>query len=158
MGIKGFDAWLTTPPEGPEMSSQAEEIYGLLEEATVDQRVSVISAVTAILQSFNISSDTMLAITNLVDDITVSDDLKNKITDIVDSLAYAAANCPKCEARRAEAETKMEAEAQKEWEEARNAPLPEVDTCPHGEKSHECNACLVAGDLAYDAARERGWR
>ena len=26
--------------------------------------------------------------------------------------------------------------------------------CPHGLEWSECNACMVAGDLAYDAARE----
>jgi len=27
--------------------------------------------------------------------------------------------------------------------------------CPHNKQWHECNACMVASDLAYDAARER---
>jgi hypothetical protein len=27
--------------------------------------------------------------------------------------------------------------------------------CPHGNEWHECNPCMVAGDLAYDSARER---
>ena len=26
--------------------------------------------------------------------------------------------------------------------------------CPHGKRAGECQACDVAGDLAYDAARE----
>jgi hypothetical protein len=26
--------------------------------------------------------------------------------------------------------------------------------CPHGKQFHECNPCMVASDLAYDAARE----
>ena len=30
--------------------------------------------------------------------------------------------------------------------------------CPHGREWSECNACMVAGDLAYDAARERRFR
>ena len=41
--------------------------------------------------------------------------------------------------------------------------LPEEDfeprdgpaRCPHGEEWHECNACMIAGDLEFDAARER---
>lgn len=28
--------------------------------------------------------------------------------------------------------------------------------CPHGNPWAECNACMVEGDFAYDAARERG--
>jgi hypothetical protein len=28
------------------------------------------------------------------------------------------------------------------------------EVCPHGEPPHECNACMVAGDYAADAARE----
>lgn len=28
--------------------------------------------------------------------------------------------------------------------------------CPHGATYAECNACMIASDLAYDAARERG--
>lgn len=28
--------------------------------------------------------------------------------------------------------------------------------CPHGNEWVDCDACYVAGDLAYDAARERG--
>jgi len=32
----------------------------------------------------------------------------------------------------------------------------QVDNCcPHGQPAHECDACDVAGDLAYDAERER---
>jgi hypothetical protein len=27
--------------------------------------------------------------------------------------------------------------------------------CPHGEDWHECNACMVQSDFAYDAAREK---
>jgi hypothetical protein len=27
--------------------------------------------------------------------------------------------------------------------------------CPHGNDWAECNACMIAGDLAYDAAREK---
>jgi hypothetical protein len=30
----------------------------------------------------------------------------------------------------------------------------EMRLCPHGKKLGECQACDVAGDLAYDAARE----
>ena len=30
----------------------------------------------------------------------------------------------------------------------------ETGPCPHGKKLGECQACDVAGDLAYDAARE----
>lgn len=26
--------------------------------------------------------------------------------------------------------------------------------CPHGQEWAECNACMIAGDLAFDAARE----
>ena len=26
--------------------------------------------------------------------------------------------------------------------------------CPHGREWLDCNACMIAGDLAYDAARE----
>jgi hypothetical protein len=35
-------------------------------------------------------------------------------------------------------------------------PIPEFALCPHGNKSHECNACYVASDLAYDANGEKG--
>lgn len=35
--------------------------------------------------------------------------------------------------------------------------IPAVpDECPHGRPWGDCNDCMVAGDLAYDAARERG--
>lgn len=33
-----------------------------------------------------------------------------------------------------------------------------VEACPHGEPLGECNACDVAGDLAFDADREDGCR
>jgi hypothetical protein len=33
--------------------------------------------------------------------------------------------------------------------------LPEVGECPHGRKDGDCNACDIASDLVYDAARER---
>jgi hypothetical protein len=31
---------------------------------------------------------------------------------------------------------------------------PSVAQCPHGRTAGECNACDVAGDFAFDAARE----
>ena len=34
--------------------------------------------------------------------------------------------------------------------------VQEQATCPHDKPWTECNACMVAGDLAYDAAREGG--
>ena len=34
------------------------------------------------------------------------------------------------------------------------APETLRERCPHGEEWSECNACMVAGDMAYDAARE----
>lgn len=38
------------------------------------------------------------------------------------------------------------------------AVAPSVpEECPHGLPWGDCNDCMVAGDLAYDAARER-WR
>lgn len=36
---------------------------------------------------------------------------------------------------------------------------PERDPiCPHGNTWGECGSCDYLGDLAFDAARERGWR
>jgi len=32
---------------------------------------------------------------------------------------------------------------------------PESEECPHGKKWGDCGACDHAGDLAFDAARER---
>jgi hypothetical protein len=34
------------------------------------------------------------------------------------------------------------------------AALEGENTCPHGEDPAECNACFVAGDLAFDSWRE----
>ena len=30
---------------------------------------------------------------------------------------------------------------------------PQPALCPHGNKPEDCNACYVASDMAYDAAR-----
>lgn len=45
-------------------------------------------------------------------------------------------------------------EEMKRDEEMNPPPEPESTLCPHGEEYHECNDCLVAGDLAFDAMRE----
>jgi hypothetical protein len=45
-----------------------------------------------------------------------------------------------------------EARWQKELEEM--DPPPAHELCPHDKEYHECNACMIASDLAYDAARE----
>ena len=36
------------------------------------------------------------------------------------------------------------------------APISELPLCPHGNEWGECQACMVAGDLEFDARRERG--
>lgn len=46
-----------------------------------------------------------------------------------------------------------EARFQRELEE--NPPPEPSSTCPHGKEYHECNDCMVASDLDYDAMRER---
>lgn len=44
--------------------------------------------------------------------------------------------------------------AEKEYNEMMDQRKYEPTTCPHGREFHECNACMIASDLAYDAARE----
>ena len=46
-------------------------------------------------------------------------------------------------------------------EDLKMSPLLDDDRnslCPHDLEWTECEACLIAGDLAFDAARERSWR
>jgi len=43
-----------------------------------------------------------------------------------------------------------------DWARSASGNPPEPPRpCPHGRKLAECDACYVAGDLAYDAAREK---
>jgi hypothetical protein len=35
---------------------------------------------------------------------------------------------------------------------------PPLAACPHGREYHDCNDCMIASDLAFDAMRERGGR
>lgn len=35
-----------------------------------------------------------------------------------------------------------------------NQPIPDKIECPHGNDPADCDACMVAADFAYDAARE----
>ena len=30
----------------------------------------------------------------------------------------------------------------------------DIPRCPHGNRPHECNACMIESDLAYDSWRE----
>lgn len=43
-------------------------------------------------------------------------------------------------------------------EDIEGAIKPESALCPHGNKPEDCDACYIASDLAYDAARERSFR
>ncbi len=47
------------------------------------------------------------------------------------------------------------AAAEAEYEREMKANPPEQELCPHGRKFHECNSCMIASDMAYDAAREQ---
>lgn len=40
-------------------------------------------------------------------------------------------------------------------EEAKAQAERAAQPCPHGRPIHECNDCMVASDIAYDAAREQ---
>lgn len=40
------------------------------------------------------------------------------------------------------------------WAEMEADRQEQESLCPHGKQFHECNACLIASDLAYDAQRE----
>lgn len=64
-------------------------------------------------------------------------DYENQIASISEGLRYEA----------------MEKSC-REYEKFMSEHPPEPLLCPHGVEFHECNACLVAGDMAYDAARE----
>ncbi len=52
------------------------------------------------------------------------------------------------EARLAELYWAEEERLQKEYREKQSH-------CPHGQQHHECNDCMIASDLAYDASREK---
>lgn len=47
-----------------------------------------------------------------------------------------------------------EEEAREEAEEYLRSLTEQSNRCPHGCEWHECNTCMVASDLAYDAKRE----
>lgn len=50
------------------------------------------------------------------------------------------------------------AKAEEEWEKEMEKNPPPPQKCPHGNDYSECNACLIASDFAYDAAREDRFR
>lgn len=80
------------------------------------------------------------------------EDAKEALFKLVTDLAYRAdTECPACAKRFAEAE----AEDARQAAQYQVEPLPQSEVCPHGASWLDCNACLVASDFAYDAARER---
>src|SRR5262249_8070612 len=96
------------------------------------------------------------AICALLEDAGVDQSIIDQVVEAFDKLeAEASRECAECErrARQAEIEADRQAEAY-----LASLPLPEVAICPHGTVSHTCNSCMIAGDLAYDAARERRMR
>lgn len=50
------------------------------------------------------------------------------------------------------------AKADEDYEKWLDEHPPEPQLCPHNKEWHECNACMDASDLAYDAARENRFR
>lgn len=81
--------------------------------------------------------------------------LIDEVTTLIESLqAQAQRECPVCEKRAYEKECATNKAAAEYWDTLQ----PEQYLCPHGQQLHECNPCLVAGDEAYDAARERKFR
>ncbi len=89
---------------------------------------------------------------NILEAAGVDESVIERVAAIVTPLAEKAQRaCPACEKRAYDAELAAEASAA-EWG---NQPLPQSEHCPHGEPWLDCNACLMAGDLAYDAAREK---
>lgn len=80
------------------------------------------------------------------------DEILAVIADLTDKLSRT---CPECERRAMAAEREAEEKAAAYWVERE---LPKTESCLHGEAPYACNACLVASDLAYDAARERRFR
>jgi len=83
-------------------------------------------------------------------------DIIQRVCEIIDNLAAEASReCPECERRGVEAERAAEKEAEEHF--ATLPPSPTVcgSVCLHGLNVTDCNPCLIASDLAYDAARER---
>jgi hypothetical protein len=50
---------------------------------------------------------------------------------------------------------RMEANDEEARKFMESRPLPQSEMCSHGKEAIDCNPCMIAGDLAYDAARER---
>ena len=69
-------------------------------------------------------------------------------------IAQTEKECPACAKRANDAEAEADRLA-KEWH---SQPLPQSELCIHGKDFLDCNACAIADDLAYDAARERRYR
>src|SRR5262249_2689071 len=96
------------------------------------------------------------AICALLEDAGVEQSIIDQVVKAFDNLeAEASREGPECERRARQAE--IEADKPPEAYLA-SLPLPEVAICPHGDESHTCNPCMIAGDLAFDAARERRMR
>lgn len=80
----------------------------------------------------------------------------DRVCDIIDQLSMCvleaeSRECPKCAMEAA----KAEAEAQEAYDKAHGAiQTAEWILCPHGKEFMECNPCLIADDLAFDALRE----
>lgn len=82
----------------------------------------------------------------MLENAGVDQSVIDKVTAIVDELAMrAAAECSRCAAE-------FERLAEESWKIEQSYRV-EPQPCPHG-NMEECDACLVAGDFAYDAARE----
>ena len=89
----------------------------------------------------------------LLESASVDQSVIDKVTAIVDELAVrAVAECSRCRAAADKHEAETEAAAEAYWASAAY-PIIESQPCPHG-NTNECDACLVAGDFAYDAACE----
>jgi hypothetical protein len=79
-----------------------------------------------------------------------------QICDIVETLAYEASrDCATCDRRAAEIEAETERLSMDAWKAIQQAEADLETECPHKMSWLECDACMTAGDLAYDAARER---
>lgn len=75
--------------------------------------------------------------------------------DYMDVTDEGACVCPEC-GRRIEPQPDVEPPATLEdWP---DEPPQAPEKCPHGNEWIDCDACMHASDLAYDAAREKAAR
>lgn len=160
------------PPEAPEPSAQSQEVHEILEDVIIAyerlrEAMQTYPEWTEDGSGTQYGSDECPHCEAMRQDGHAEDcpfllsrkehsykDIIEKVVGVIDDLEAAAEReCPHCERRALEAQREAEQKAEEYW-----ASLPAEDLCQHKRRPMDCNPCLVAADMAHDAARERAHR